>query len=75
MKRTINEGDFILITDTSEDYYLEIGEVIDAEIDFNGEPELYKVRFGHNYETSVDKIEEYRYDLPEKCRVLLFENR
>lgn len=75
MARTVNEGDYILITDALTDYYLKIGEVIEIELDFDGEPKLYKVSFGYNYETSVDIIEEYRYDLPEKCRVLMFENR
>jgi hypothetical protein len=75
MSKTIKSGDFILITDIYDGNYLKIGEVIDIDIDFDGDPKSYSVRFGYGSETSVDTVVKYRYELLEGCRVLMFENR
>ena len=75
-ERTIRKGDFILITDPYEgSRYLKIGEVKDIEVYPNGDVKEYTVRFGYNYDTSEEDLDWYNYDLPEKCRVLLFETR
>ena len=69
MKKIIKRGDYILITDIMSNFYLQIGEVI--EIDYYpgcDDVKSYKVRFAR-------RTEEYKYDLPEICKVLLFADR
>lgn len=74
--RTVREGDYILITDQREsNRYLKVGEVINIEYDYDGDIKECTVRFGYNYETSEEDLSWYRYDLPEMCRVLKFEDR
>lgn len=74
--RTIRKGDYILITDPREgNRYLKIGEVISIETYPDGDVKEYIVRFGYNYDTSVEDLEWYGYDLTERCRVLQFEKR
>lgn len=75
MRRTICKGDYILITDEYENFYLKIGEVMNIEVDYDGVPTEYKVRFAYDFETSRETLDFYGYDLPEKCKVLLFESR
>ena len=73
--RTIKKGDYILITDQFDEYFLKIGEVIGIEQYLDGDIKEYTIMFGYNYETSQSKFGWYSYDLPERCRVLTFENR
>lgn len=75
MSQTVKLGDYILITDIYDGYYLKIGEVIDIDIDFDGEPKSYSVQFGYDTEISVGNVVKYESDLLEGCRVLMFENR
>lgn len=73
--RTIKNNDYILIIDKFDNYFLKIGEVINIEYYPDGDIKRYTVMFGYNYETNTRELGWYRYDLPEKCRVLQFENR
>lgn len=73
--RTIKNNDYILIIDKFDNYFLKIGEVIDIEYYPDGDIKKYTVMFGYNYETSAEELGWYRYDLPERCRVLQFVNR
>lgn len=75
-KRTIRNGDFILIIDPYEgSRYLKIGEIKNIEVYSDGDVKEYAVRFGYSCDTSAEDLEWYNYDLPEKCRVLQFETR
>ena len=75
-ERTIKQGDYILITDIMDkNRYLKIGEVTNIETYPDGDVREYIVRFGFLYDIGVEDLELYKYDLPEKCRVLMFENR
>lgn len=75
-ERSINTGDYILITDHLEgSRYLKIGEVIEIERYPDGTVKEYTVRFGYNYDTGSVDLAWYRYNLPEICRVLPFGKR
>lgn len=63
----ISEGDYILITDSREDRYLQIGEVICAHTGYDGFKDEYKVRF------SDGKVIEYDYTLYCGSKVIEFE--
>lgn len=69
----IKKGDYILITDKSDSFYLKIGEVIGKESDFDEFSNIYIVRFMHDIETNIEKIKQYSSDLIIKCKVLLTE--
>lgn len=75
-KRTIKQGDFVLVTDPRESSrYLKIGEVINIEIYPDGDIKEYTVRFGYNYDTSEEDLDWYNHDLSDICKVLKFETR
>ena len=73
--RQVKIGDYILVTNPRESRYLKIGEVTDIEYYDDGDVKEYTVRFGYNYDTKVEDLERYRYDLPDRCRVLTFVDR
>ena len=73
--RQVKIGDFILIINPRESHYLQIGEVTGIEYYEDGDVKEYTVRFGYNYDTSVEDLDWYSYDLPDKCRVLTFADR
>ena len=67
MFRRIRENDFILITDSSEDRFLQIGKVIEVQnYPHSDNVQLYRVQF-------VDEVCEYNYNLEYICKVLMLE--
>lgn len=68
----IQKGDYILIVDPNQNHYLEIGEVINVDIYPDGDVKEYVVRFGYNWNTGIEDLEFYKYDLPEICKILMF---
>lgn len=67
----IKEGDFILIIDFEDVRYLQVGEVIDIEYEYDGDIKIYRVRFADK------EVVEYDYRLIDdyKCKVIMFERR
>lgn len=67
---TAREGDYILITDTDNNRYLQIGEILEVEyFEHCNDVKSYKVRFADK------EIVDYGYELVDdyKCKVLMFE--
>lgn len=70
MNMRIREGDFVLITDVDDKFYLQIGEVIDVNYDYYSHDfESASVRFAYDKSHPI----EYGYDFSEKCSVVVFE--
>lgn len=67
--RIINEGDYILITDSSDDFYLRIGEVRSCLQHY--EIENYEVKFHDSLKDEFVHVT-YGHDLLDKCKVLSF---
>ena len=65
MDNEIKLDDYILITDTQNDNFSEIGQVISIDYFYDGEPETYTVRF-------KNCINQFGYDFNEICEVLVF---
>jgi len=81
----IKSNDYILITDYNDDYYLKVGKVLEVTYDFDGYEMEYFVAFEYvhkriedNENSGIlamdnnDRLKKYKYDLPEKCKVLMF---
>jgi len=68
--KVLRSGDYILITDLKDSRYLKIGEII--KIDYDYGDKNYTVRFRYDKETGQEDIQEYRYDLPDKCKLMDF---
>lgn len=84
----IKSNDYILITDYNDDYYLRVGKVLEVIYDYDGEPTHFTVEFEFMHQpvkivdgwisdriysvSNPERIKEYKYDLPEKCKVLMF---
>ena len=67
MYRRIRERDFILITDNTQEKYLQIGRVIEIKnYPHSDDVQLYRVEF-------TDGIYDYDYNLEDICRVLMLE--
>ena len=67
MFRRIRKGDCILITDNTQERYLQIGRVIEVKnYPHSDDVQLYRVEF-------TDKIYDYDYNLEVICRVLMLE--
>lgn len=67
MYRRVRERDFILITDHTQEKYLQIGRVIEVKnYPHSDDVQLYRVEF-------ADRICEYDYNLEDICRVLMLE--
>lgn len=66
------EGDYILITDTEDERYLQIGEILEVEyFEHCDDIKYYMVRFADK------EVIRYGYELVDdyKCKVLMFERR
>lgn len=69
---TVRDGDYILITDTEDERYLQIGEVVETELyDYENSVKYYFVKFGDK------EIVKYNCSLADdyKCKVIMFERR
>lgn len=67
MYRRIRERDFILITDNTQEKYLQIGQVIEVKnYPRSDDVQLYRVKF-------TDRICEYDCNLENICKVLMLE--
>lgn len=64
--RELRVGEYILITDEEDKRFLEIGCLEGISYDFDGVAKGYTVRFKGG-------IEEYGYDLEDKCKILNLE--
>lgn len=68
---TVKNGDYILITDTEDERYLQIGKVVDTELyDYENSVKYYFVKFGDK------EIVIYNCSLVDdfKCKVIMFDN-
>lgn len=62
----IRRGDYILITNSRNDRYLQIGEIVEVQYYPHAScVELYRVQF-------ADGICEYNDDLDYECKILMF---
>lgn len=67
MRKRIKRKDYILITDDTQDRYLQIGEVIEVQnYPHSDDVQLYRVKF-------IDEVVEYKYTLEDECKVLMLE--
>lgn len=63
----IRKGDYVLITDNTQEEYLQIGQVITVQhYTCSDDVMFYRVQF-------IDKICEYTDSLKDKCKVIKFE--
>ena len=69
MNRDIRKGDFILIIDSMEYHYLEIGYISNIECDIDGNIEFYEVTF----KSGVVKY--VAWELRNVCNILTFSDR
>ena len=67
MKKSLTEGDFVLMTNKFSTHYLDIGEVLEIEyFPHSNDICLYRIQFG-------DTIKEYGYQVRDDLKVLMFE--
>lgn len=75
--QNLNIGDYVLITDRDNRYYLQIGEIRNLSSYRNSIGTLYEVLFKvpvtHNGVTTFTKeLHTFGTDLAERCKALLF---
>ena len=67
LRKSLSEGDYVLMTSKLSSHYLQIGEIIEVEYYPNSnDVELYRIEFD-------DTIAEYGYKIRDDLKVLMFE--